>query len=150
MIRVRLILPILAMLVLCTASFGVTDSAQAISIVHSAAACEREKGAAEAIKQIGDPKGPYVRGPLYVFAYDTSGTMLAHPKNPKLVGKNMLDVPDIDGTFFRREIVALARSKGSGWIGYKYKNPITNRVENKVTYVLKSGSLILCCGIYRW
>jgi signal transduction histidine kinase len=75
--------------------------------------------------------------------------MVAHPKNAKLVGKNLLEVPDVDGKLFRKEIVELAKSKGSGWVDYKYKNPETGKIEDKTTYVLKVGDIILCCGIYK-
>jgi len=84
-----------------------------------------------------------------VFAYDMEGVMVAHPKNSKLVGKNLLEVPDVDGKLFRKEIVELAKSKGSGWVDYKYKNPQTGKTEAKTTYLKKVGDLILCCGIYK-
>jgi signal transduction histidine kinase len=86
---------------------------------------------------------------MYVFAYDLTATVLAHPVNPKLIGKNLLDVPDAEGKLFRKEIVELAKTKGTGWVDYKYKNPQTNTIESKTTYFMKEGDIILCCGIYK-
>ena len=86
---------------------------------------------------------------MYVFAYDLTATMVAHPINAKLVGKNLLDVPDAEGKLFRKEIVELAKTKGSGWVDYKYKNPQTSKIESKTTYIHKEGDIVLCCGIYK-
>ena len=46
-------------------------------------------------------------------------------------------------------IVEKAKTKGSGWVDYKYLNPETNELEHKTTYLLKVGDLILCCGAYK-
>jgi signal transduction histidine kinase len=85
---------------------------------------------------------------MYVYAFDMKGTVLAHPKNPGLIGKNTYNIPDEDGKFFRKDIVELAKAKGSGWVDYKYLNPETKQVEDKTTYVLRAGDIILCCGVY--
>jgi signal transduction histidine kinase len=79
----------------------------------------------------------------------TQGVIVAHPKNPKLIGKNLLEVPDPDGKFFRKEIQEVAKTKGTGWVDYKYTNPETKKVELKTTYLKKVGDLIICCGIYK-
>jgi signal transduction histidine kinase len=84
-----------------------------------------------------------------VFAYDMQGVMLAHPKNAELIGKNLLDVPDSDGKLFRKEIVHKARSKGWGWVDYKYLNPETKEMEFKTTYCRAVADLIVCCGTYE-
>ncbi len=74
---------------------------------------------------------------------------LAHPTNPKLIGKAMLDVPDPDGKLFRKERVELAGGKGKGWVDYKYKNPVSNKIEQKSAYVLKVDDVIISVGVYR-
>ncbi len=73
----------------------------------------------------------------------------AHPQNPKLVGKNMLEVPDVDGKLFRKDIVEIARKKATGWVDYKYKNPATGKIELKTTYVMGVDDVAICCGIYK-
>jgi hypothetical protein len=60
-----------------------------------------------------------------------------------------MDVPDANGKFFRKDVVELAKTKGVGWVDYKYKNPATNKVENKTTYLRKAGDVIICCGTYK-
>ena len=78
-----------------------------------------------------------------------NATMLAHPKNPKLVGQNLLEKPDVEGKLFRKEIVEKAKSAGAGWVDYVYKNPDTNAVENKTTYLKRAGDVVICAGVYK-
>jgi hypothetical protein len=122
---------------------------QAITIVTKAAEFLKTNGKETGIIELNNPKGKFCEGDLYVFAYDTTGTMIAHPKNSKLIGVNLMEIPDVDGKLFRKDIVILARSAGKGWVDYKYKNPTTSAIESKTTYVLRNGDMILCCGIYK-
>lgn len=105
----------------------------------------KEKGKEELIKS----NGRFCKGNLYVFAYDTTGVLVAHPRNHSLIGVNLIDIPDIEGKYFRKEMIIVAKSKGGGWVDYKYRNPGKKDVEKKATYVHKSGDLILCCGILK-
>jgi len=119
------------------------------ALVEKAASFAKASGKDAALKEIGKAKGQFDKGELYVFAYDMNAVMLAHPKNAKLVGKNLMDVPDNDGKLFRKEIIEVAKTKGSGWVDYKYLNPETKKVEAKTTYVQKVGDIVLCCGTYK-
>ena len=119
------------------------------ALVEKAAAFVKANGKDAALKEISKAKGQFDKGELYVFAYDMNATMVAHPKNAKLIGKDLMDVPDTDGKLFRKEIVETAKTKGSGWVDYKYLNPETKKVEAKTTYVLKAGDIVLCCGTYK-
>lgn len=125
------------------------DKEAAKALVNSAANMVQTLGREKTLAELNNPTGKYAKGELYVFAYDLSGTMLAHPKNPKLVGKNLLELADVDGKLFRKEIVETAKSAGSGWVDYKYKNPETNKTEHKTTYLRKVNDIILCCGAYK-
>jgi signal transduction histidine kinase len=119
------------------------------ALVKKAAAYVKYQGKEKAIAEISKPRGMFDRGEMYVFAYDLQGVMVAHPKNPTLIGKNLIAVPDNDGKMFRKEIVEKAKTKGSGWVDYVYLNPETNELEHKTTYLQKVGDIILCCGAYR-
>ena len=123
------------------------DDAKAL--VKEAAAFLNEKGYDAALKEIGNLKGKFVKGELYVFAYDLEGKMIANPQKPDLVGKNLLNEPDSKGKLFRKEIIEIAKTKGEGWVDYTYANPKTGKEEEKTTYVLKAGDIVLCCGIYK-
>jgi cytochrome c len=125
------------------------DQDDAKRLVKQAAAYVKYQGKGKALAEISTPQGMFDKGELYVFAYDLQGVMLAHPKNPSLIGKNLVDVPDTEGKLFRKEIVERAKSQGSGWVDYMYLNPETNKQEHKTTYFLKVGDIILCCGVYQ-
>jgi len=139
---------VLAVFMLGTAFAG-TEADEAKAMVEKASALIKTEGMEKALAEIGNPKGQFVKGEMYVFAYDLTATMVAHPMNSKLVGKNLMDVPDAEGKLFRKEIIELAKTKGAGWVDYKYKNPTTNQVESKTTYIQKEGDIVLCCGIYK-
>lgn len=149
----------LATIVLCLVSVFTVLSAraapdqptqqEAIDLVNKANAYYKSHGKAKLLEAVSLHKGEFHKGELYVFVYDQTATILAHPVNPKLVGKNTFDVPDTDGKFYRKDIVQLAKSKGSGWVDYKYKNPESGKVESKTSYILAVGDMILVAGIYK-
>lgn len=121
---------------------------EARALVEDAAAFLRENGKEAAVAELNKRNGRFVKGELYVFAYDLGGVMTAHPVNPVLIGKNMLNEPDSRGKMFRKIIVDLAATAGSGWVDYTYLNPVRKKEETKTTFFLKQGDLILCCGAY--
>lgn len=123
--------------------------ADAQAMVDKAAAYLKANGKDKLLAAVNTKGGQFHQGELYVFVYDGSATILAHPINPGLVGKNTLEVPDVAGKFYRKEIVELAKSKGSGWVDYMYKNPASGKTEPKTAYIQKSGELILVAGVYR-
>ncbi|MBK8167438.1 MAG: cache domain-containing protein [bacterium] len=122
---------------------------EAKALVESAAAFLKANGKEATLAEMNKAGGQFVKGDLYVFAYDLTATIVAHPKNPKLVGKNLMEVPDTDGKQFRKEIVETAKASGFGWVDYKYLNPESKKVEAKTTYLQKAGDIVLCCGTYK-
>jgi cytochrome c len=113
---------------------------------EAATAAAKDKNAT--VAEIGNKGGRYVKGEVYVFAYDLTGTMVAHPINAKLIGKNLLEVPDADGKMFRKEIINGVTTTGSATVRYKYKNPQSGAVEEKVTFCKKAADLAICAGYY--
>jgi cytochrome c len=123
--------------------------AEAKALAEKAVEFLKANGKERTLAEISKPKGQFDKGEMYVYAFDKQGTVLAHPKNPAVIGRNTYNVPDEGGKFFRKDIVELAKAKGSGWVDYSYLNPETKKVGSKTTYVLKAGDIILCCGVYR-
>ncbi len=126
---------------------GTADQAKAV--VDEAVSFLQANGKEKALAELSNPKGKFVKGELYVFAYDLNAVVVAHPVNPKLIGKNLMEVPDADGKLFRKEIVETAKTKGVGWVDYKYKNPESGKMELKTTYLKKASDIVICCGIYK-
>lgn len=130
-------------------AFAVSNSAEAKEMVEKAAAYYQANGKDKALKEYNNPKGQFVKGELYVFAYDMSGTVIAHPVNAKLVGVNTLETPDVDGKLWRKEGMEMVKKSGAGWVDYKFKNPQSGKVEQKTTYLKKVGDIVLGCGAYK-
>jgi len=121
----------------------------AVKMVEKATAFLLANGKDKFIAEVNMKDGRFHQGELYVYVTDLAYTILAHPVNPKIVGQYIVDVPDVDGKPYRKEMVNLARTKGRGWVDYKYKNPVSGLVEPKTSYLSKTGDMIIICGIYK-
>lgn len=130
-------------------AFAVSNADEAKAMVEKAAAFVQANGKEKALKEFNNAKGQFVKGELYVFAYDSTATVIAHPINPKLIGVNTLETPDVDGKFWRKEAMELVKKSGSGWVDYKFKNPQSGKIEQKSTYLKKAGDIIVACGAYK-
>ena len=139
--------PAALLLALMAGGLSAGEMEDAAKMVNDAAAAVA-KDKATAVVEIGNPKSRFVKDELYVFAYDLTGTMVAHPINAKLVGKNLMDVPDANGKLFRKEIINGVTASGTASVEYKYKNPQSGAVENKMTYCKKAVDLAVCAGYY--
>jgi signal transduction histidine kinase len=127
--------------------YGIGTPAEAKKMVEQAIVYIKANGEEKALQEFNKPNGKFQWRDLYVFAYDLKGIMKGHP-SPKLIGRNLYSEPDSKGKLFRKEIVDLANSRGSGWVDYTYMNPMTRQEEAKITYFQKEGNLIVCCGAY--
>ena len=141
----------LTMLVLTVAFASLSfadDKETAVNLVKKAVAFYKANGLEKSLDEFSKPQGQFVIGDIYIFVYDLKGTMLAHP-NKSLIGRNLLETPDSDGKMFRKDIINIATTKGSGWVDYKYRNPKTLEEESKTTYFEKVEDVVVCCGIYK-
>jgi hypothetical protein len=86
---------------------------------------------------------------LYVVVYGLDGRVLAHGQNPKMVGKDLLDLHDADGKAWIKERVELARTRDRFWQDYKFTDPVTRRVMPKSTCCERVESTAVCVGIYK-
>jgi len=85
----------------------------------------------------------------YFFVYEKEGLTLVHPRQPDLVGQNLWNMQDRDGTYVIRELIARA-SEGGGFQRYLWPKPSTGRVERKLGYAveLPRWGWMLGTGIY--
>ncbi|MEY4563203.1 MAG: hypothetical protein RLZZ618_2480 [Pseudomonadota bacterium] len=120
----------------------------ALKMVARVMSMHKSAGPEKTLAAISTKEGPFHKGELYAFAYDTKGHVIAHPVNAKLIGKNMIDVPDPDGKLFRKAIVEMALAKGEGVVDYKYKNPESGKMEPKLAFFQRAGDIIYLCGAY--
>lgn len=133
----------------CAAVAHADEKAEVVKMVKDAAALYKASGMEKTLDALNDPKGQFVKGSLFVFAFDENGTLLANATAPDKVGQNLLDVPDSKGKKFRKEFIEVAMRDGSGWVDYTNINPKTKVDEPKTSYIEKAGELIIGCGIYK-
>lgn len=118
-------------------------------IVHGAVARIKKVGKEKAFAAFNDPEGPFSYRDLYVAVYDLAGKCLAHGADKSRIGKNLIDDKDEDGIRFVRERVAKASADGKGWQEYKFRNPVTKKVEQKLSYFEVVDGVIVVCGAYK-
>lgn len=121
---------------------------EATAMVKKAVAYVKANGKDKAFAEFSNPKGAFVDRDLYVMVYDMEGNNKAHGSNPKLIGKNLLEIKDADGVFIVKGLIDTAK-KGGGWFDYKWPNATTKAVEPKSTYVEKVDDVLIGVGIYK-
>ena len=121
-----------------------------VAFVDSALAYEKTYGRERALAEFSNPKGRFIQGELYIYAYDFNGTTLAHPVNPEKIGVNRLNETEGNVGLVVGNMSAMARN-GSGFYRFYYINPAHNRtLESKLGYAEKvDDTWWLGSGVYE-
>jgi len=106
---------------------------QVIDFVNEAIAYAKANGKDKAVAEFNNPKGKFVRGELYIYAYNWEGIALANGGNPSLAGKNLIDMTDPNGVKVIQDLIKVARA-GGGWVDYVWPYPETKINEPKLGY----------------
>jgi signal transduction histidine kinase len=122
---------------------------EAMAMVKKAVGFIKDQGADKAYAEISNKSGQFVSHDLYVVVYGLDGKVLAHGANGKLIGKDMLDAQDVDGKFFVKERVDLAKAQPTFWQDYKFANPVSKKVEPKEMYCERVAETAVCAGVYK-
>jgi signal transduction histidine kinase len=131
----------------CAAGKG--TAAEAEAMVKKGVAYAKANGRDKFLAEVVNSKGEFIDRDLYISVWNTKAVVLAHGVNPKLVGKDIIELKDADGKFFMKEIVSKAASAGSGWVDYKWVNPVTKEIQAKSAYFEKLDDMIISTGHYK-
>ena len=133
--------------VFAPATFASTDGtpAQAKAMAIRAAELLKAKGPEAAFIEFNKGAAFHDRD-LYVMVYDPSGKCVAHGANGKLIGKELINFQDTDGTYVIKDLVAV---KDAGWINYRWAHPVTKKLTPKTTYVVHVGNYFVGVGAYK-
>ncbi len=103
----------------------------------------------EALKVFNDKNGQFVKGNRYIFASDFEGNTLALPFDPKAVGTNRIDKPELNGVYGIREGIDVAK-RGKGFFYSTVADPTANMTYKlKLTYLTKvNDEWFLGSGIF--
>lgn len=122
---------------------------EAVALVQKAVAYLKANGKEKAYAEFNNPNGQFKERDLYIFVIDMNGMEWANGANQKIVGKNVLDLKDAEGRMMVKSFIDLAKSKGKGWVDYKWPNPVQKTVESKSTYLEKVDDVLVASGIYK-
>jgi polar amino acid transport system substrate-binding protein len=132
-----------------TNATNTTEISNLVSFVDEATIYVKDNGKEKALQEFNNRSGLFVRGELYIFAYDFNGTNIAHPIRPDLVGHDQRGLLDINGVAVVRNELALAK-RGGGTLYLVFQNPVHgDKEELKLIYLKKvDDSLCLGSGTY--
>ena len=129
-------------------NYGTKD--EAVAMVKRVQAMFAKDGADATFKAVSDKSAAEFHDrDLYPFIYDMQGNCVAHGARPALIGKNLMDLKDQDGKYLIHEMIDVANGPGAGWVDYKWPNPLSNKIEDKSSYVEKMGGYFVGVGVYR-
>lgn len=128
---------------------GNASAAEATALVKKGIAFIKANGKDKGYAEISNKQGAFVDRDLYLAVYALDGTVRAHGANDKMVGKNLIELKDVDGKPFVKERVEMAQSKPTFWQDYKFTNPVSKKIEAKSMYCEKLDDTVVCGGIYK-
>jgi cytochrome c len=132
------------------AADGGATKEEAVAMVKKGVAAIKASGAEKIYAEIGDKaNSSYHNQDLYLTVWTMEGTVKAHGVNAKMVGKNLVDLKDVDGKAFIKERLDMASAHATFWQDYKFTNPETKKVEPKTVYCEKLDDTVVCGGIYK-
>ena len=124
------------------------SEAEAEALVKKAVAFYKKNGKDKAIAEFVRNPGPFVDRDLYVTLYTMNADSLAHI-NPKMVGKNMMELRDGNGKYHIKERMEMAKKGDRGWQDFTFFNPVTKNIEPKRMYWEKHDELVFAAGAYK-
>jgi len=123
---------------------------EAVAMVKKAVAYIKANGTDKAYADFTAKDPKFIDRDIYIVVYGLDGKCLAHGANPKQVGKDLIDLTDVDGKYFIKERVQLVKSKPAGvWQDYKFTNPVSKKIEPKQLYCEKLAETAVCAGVYK-
>ena len=116
------------------------DTRNLVALVEEAAGLIEAEGEA-AFTAFGEEGSRWFNGSTYLFVYDMDGNTLFHPISPELVGRNVIDLRDIDGKPVVQEVIDIAKlpeRAANGWVFYRWQDQRQLSPIWKSSYVRKA------------
>jgi cytochrome c len=119
------------------------------TMLARAAELTRAEGPAKAAVAFNDRRGAFVKDDLYVFMVDLdSGRFEAMGMNPALSDTDARGLVDAQGHAIVADMIGRLESADEATVDYVWRNPVTNRVEKKRSYVRREGRSLIGVGHY--
>ncbi|MEJ5299537.1 MAG: cache domain-containing protein [Thermodesulforhabdaceae bacterium] len=105
----------------------------------------------KALEEFNKKDGKWVWKDSYIYVVDCAqATVLAHPMQPQLIGKNVIAIKDAKGKLFSSEICEAAKNPKGGWVEYWWPKPGEQTPSRKLSYSLnvEGTNHAVVAGIY--
>jgi len=79
----------------------------------------------------------YDNGLGYFWVNDLDEVMIMHPIKPSLDGRDLTELKDKDGVYLFQNMSKVVKADGQGVVKYKWANPKTKKIEDKISFVFK-------------
>jgi cytochrome c len=121
---------------------------EAKQMLAKAVALVKTGGKDKAFAEFMNKDGAFFDRDLRVTVLDLDGKFLVNANNPRMVGKDATGAQDADGVPYIKQRMQTVKDKGKGEQRYKFLNPVTKEIENKITYFEKVGDGVVAVGAY--
>ena len=115
------------------------DTKKLVGLVEDAAAIIEKKGTA-AFPIFAVKGSKWFKNEDYLFVYNIDGVCLFHPLNPELVGKNIINMEDINGEYPIKHITNVGKKPekdAGGWVFYHWEEGAQLDPNWKASYIRK-------------
>lgn len=151
MIRIRYTFPLALLAIpalLRPAAAQRGTRAEAETLLATAVAHYRKVGRAEALADFTAKKAPFVDRDLYVVCIGPDRRISAHGANAAFVGASADLLKDAEGGPLGKAILDAAKPGAGGPVRYRWINPVSGKVEPKVSFVQQVGTDVCLVGAY--
>lgn len=109
-----------------------------------------EKDPKGTLGSINELSADFREDDLYVYVVDLDNRRyVAHGYNLRLIGVDFATIKDPEGKPVGEPILALMAKTDSAGYDYRWKNPVTAKVEDKHALLRKVGHYLVAVGYYR-
>jgi cytochrome c len=123
--------------------------AEARALVAKAVAHYTEAGRAQALADFTAKKAPFADRDLYVFCIGPNRMISPHGATASYVGTSADAMKDAEGKPLGTALLDAAASKNGGSVRYRWVNPVSGKMEPKVSFVQKVGTDVCGVGAYE-
>jgi len=123
--------------------------AEAKAMLQKAVAHYKEGGRKQALADFNAKKPPFGDRDLYVVCIGSDHSIVANGGFPQYVGYSANALKDANGKPVGQTIWDLGSSKGEGSVKYQWINPVTHKMEPKITFFQKAGDDVCGVGAYN-
>ena len=123
------------------------EQARALLDKASRALEQDENGTVEAINNL---KGGFLQDDLYVFVVNVdTKRYVAHGTNLRLVHTDFSKIKDPEGKPVGLPMLDMIKKQPEGEYEYRWRNPVTGKIEHKHAYMRKVGDFLVAVGYYN-